>query len=62
MRKDKHLEVLVNVWNFKDKEARLQAEQGELWAQTLGVSRAEMGEGAPLDHTCQSAWPRAVAP
>lgn len=38
-------------------------EKGELWAQTLGVSRAEQRwGGGPLDHTCQSAWPRAIAP
>lgn len=37
MSKDKHLEILVNVLNFKNKEASLQARQGRKASYLLGT-------------------------
>lgn len=50
MRKDKHLEILAKfgISRIKKHVYKQDREKGELWVQTLGVSRAEMGKGPPM--------------
>lgn len=53
MRKDKHLEILVNVLNFNNKEARIHARQERKVKYSFShwtVSIVKTVQGAHLDH------------
>lgn len=53
MRKDKHLEIWVNVWNFKDKEAHVQARQG---------ARQATGSDTWCEHSRDGTGPTVITP